>query len=325
MVISYLRVSITQSCNLKCFYCRPDNSPFQMKDEYLSYEEIARIVKAMTRYGLEKVRITGGEPLIRPKVERLIKLLREIPKIKDISLTTNGLTLYKHAEKLKKAGLDRLNISLDSLNPDKFKVMTGGNVNDVIKGIKKAKEVGFKKIKINIVALKNKGNPLMSNEDEILDFVEFAKDNDLEIRFIEMMPIGFNFSFNKDILTMADIKEKIEKKFGKLIPSYSDGSGAARVFKIPHLDVKIGFISPISQPFCDNCSKLRLTADGNIKLCLRTDEEIQARDIIRNGSDTELDNFIKKVILEKQISNQKIIKSNYQFSECSRNMIGIGG
>jgi cyclic pyranopterin phosphate synthase len=296
-----------------------------MKDEYLRYSEIARLIKGMTKYGLEKVRITGGEPLIRPKLEKLVELIKDIPQIKDISLTTNALTLAKHAEKLKKAGLDRLNISLDSLKPNKFKAMTGGNIEDVINGIKRAKEVGFKKIKINVVALKNKGNLLMSNEDEILDFIEFAKENDLEIRFIEMMPIGFNFSSNNDILTMSSVRKIIEDKFGKLMPTFSEGSGAARVFRIPKIDVKVGFISPISQPFCDNCSKLRLTADGNIKLCLRTDEEISARDIIRNGSDKDLDEFIKKVIIEKQISNQKIIKSNYQFSECSRNMIGIGG
>jgi len=325
MNVSYLRVSITESCNLKCFYCRPDSSPFKMKDEYLTYEEIARLVRGMSKYGLKKVRITGGEPLLRPNVPKLVKLLKSIDGIEDVSLTTNGLTLYKHIKALKKAGLDRLNISLDTLNPDKFKIITGGNLENVIKSIEEAVNEGFKSIKLNIVALKNSSNPMFSNEDEILDFIDFANKYGLEIRFIEMMPIGFSFGIEREILTVDKIRKIIETKFGKLIPTLSYGSGAARVYKINGLNLKVGFISPISQPFCDNCSKLRLTADGNIKLCLRTDEEIPAREVIRYGSEADIDRFIKKVIIEKEISNQKIIASGYRFSECSRNMIGIGG
>ena len=325
MNVSYLRVSITESCNLKCFYCRPDSSPFKMKDEYLTYEEIARLVRGMSKYGLKKVRITGGEPLLRPNVPKLVKLLKSIDGIEDVSLTTNGLTLYKHIKALKKAGLDRLNISLDTLNPDKFKIITGGNLENVIKSIEEAVNEGFKSIKLNIVALKNSSNPMFSNEDEILDFIDFANKYELEIRFIEMMPIGFSFGIEREILTVDKIRKIIETKFGKLIPTLSYGSGAARVYKINGLNLKVGFISPISQPFCDNCSKLRLTADGNIKLCLRTDEEIPAREVIRYGSEADIDRFIKKVIIEKEISNQKIIASGYRFSECSRNMIGIGG
>jgi cyclic pyranopterin phosphate synthase len=297
-----------------------------MKDEYLSYEEITRLIKVMAKYNLKKVRITGGEPLIRPELDRFVKMIRDVEGIDDISLTTNALTLAKHIKKLKDAGLDRLNISLDTLKREKFKFMTGGNLEDVLEGIREAKKVGFDNIKINIVALKNSDNPFLSNVDEVLDFVEFAKEYKLEIRFIEMMPIGFNFNMRQnDILYTSEIKAIIENKYGELIPSFSKGSGAARVYLLPKYNIKVGFISPISQPFCDNCSKLRLTADGNIKLCLRTDEEIMARDIIRNGSDEELDRFVREVIKEKKISNERIIMSNYQFSECSRNMIGIGG
>ena len=319
--ISYLRVSITDKCNLKCYYCRPDNSPFIYKKEYLSYEEIARLVKVMTKFGLEKVRITGGEPLIRPNLEELIGLLSAIPEIKDISITTNGLHLSKYAEKFKKAGLKRINVSLDSLIPERFYQITKGNLKDVIEGIKVSKEVGLEPVKVNIVAIKG------VNDDEILDFVEFAKKYGVEIRFIEMMPIGaeqINWSLDK-VRYLDSIKKKIEEKYGELVPDFSIGSNSARVYRIPNINVKVGFITPLSNPFCDGCSKLRLTPEGSIKLCLRTDEEINARDVIRNGSEKELEEFIKKVVILKEKSNQKIVSSGYQFSDCRRLMVSIGG
>ena len=319
--ITYLRVSVTDKCNLKCFYCRPDNSEFVPHEEILRYEEIARLVKAMTKYGLKKVRITGGEPLVRPQLEELVRMLREIPEINDISLTTNGITLAKHAEELRKAGLDRLNISIDSLKPDLFYQITKGKLEDVLEGIKVSKELGYDPIKVNAVIVKG------LNEDEALDFVEFGAEYGVEVRFIEMMPIGgelINWSEEK-VKPLDEIKQKIEERYGKLIPSISIGSGAARVYKVPKLNTKIGFITPMSNPFCDGCSKLRLTAEGHIKLCLRTDEEIDAKPVIRNGTDEELDRFIKKVLIEKEISNQKIIKSGYAFSDCRRIMTSIGG
>ncbi|WP_029522604.1 GTP 3',8-cyclase MoaA [Persephonella sp. KM09-Lau-8] len=319
--ITYLRVSVTDKCNLKCFYCRPDNSEFVPHEEILRYEEIARLVKAMTKYGLKKVRITGGEPLVRPQLEELVRMLREIPEIKDISLTTNGITLAKHAEELRKAGLDRLNISIDSLKPDLFYQITKGRLEDVLEGIRVSKKLGYDPIKVNAVIVKG------LNEDEALDFVEFGAEYGVEVRFIEMMPIGgelINWSEEK-VKPLDEIKQKIEEKYGKLIPAISIGSGAARVYKVPKLNTKVGFITPISDPFCDGCSKLRLTAEGHIKLCLRTDEEIDAKPVIRNGTDEELDRFIKKVIVEKELSNQKILKSGYAFSDCRRIMTSIGG
>ena len=319
--ITYLRVSVTDKCNLKCFYCRPDNSEFVPHEEILRYEEIARLVKAMTKYGLKKVRITGGEPLVRPQLEELVRMLRKIPEIKDISLTTNGITLAKHAEELRKAGLDRLNISIDSLKPDLFYQITKGRLEDVLEGIRVSKELGYDPIKVNAVIVKG------LNEDEALDFVEFGAEYGVEVRFIEMMPIGgelINWSEEK-VKPLDEIKQKIEEKYGKLIPAISIGSGAARVYKVPKLNTKVGFITPISNPFCDGCSKLRLTAEGHIKLCLRTDEEIDAKPVIRNGTDEELDRFIKKVLIEKELSNQKILKSGYAFSDCRRIMTSIGG
>ncbi len=319
--ISYLRVSVTDKCNLKCFYCRPDNSEFVPHDEILRYEEIARLVRAMTKYGLKKVRITGGEPLVRPQLEELVKMLKEIPQITDISLTTNGITLSKHAEKLRKAGLDRLNISIDSLKPELFYQITKGRLEDVLEGIKVSKELGYDPIKVNAVIVRG------LNEEEALDFVEFGAEYGVEVRFIEMMPVGgelINWSEDK-VQPLEQIKTKIEQKYGKLLPAISIGSGAARVYKVPKLGTKVGFITPISNPFCDGCSKLRLTAEGHIKLCLRTDEEIDAKPVIRNGTDEDLDRFIQKVLIEKEISNQKIVSSGYAFSDCRRIMTSIGG
>ena len=321
MEISYLRVSVTDKCNLKCFYCRPDNSEFVPHEEILRYEEITKIVRAMTKYGLRKVRITGGEPLVRPNLDELVRMLREIPEIQDISLTTNAITLAKHAESLRKAGLDRLNISIDSLKPDLFYQITKGRLEDVLEGIRVSKELGFDPIKINAVIVKG------LNENEALDFVEFGKEYGVEVRFIEMMPIGAEqIHWSKDLVKpLEEIKRKIEEKYGKLIPAISIGSGAARVYKIPKLGTKVGFITPMSNPFCDGCSKLRLTAEGHIKLCLRTDDEIDIKTVVRNGTDEDLDRFIQKVLIEKEISNAKIQKSGYAFSDCRRIMTSIGG
>ncbi len=321
MEITYLRVSVTDKCNLKCFYCRPEGMEFFEKEKLLSFEEITKFVKALTKYGLKRVRLTGGEPLLRKGIEDLVKMLKQIPEIEDLSLTTNGITLSKYASILKKNGLDRVNISIDSLKPELFYEMTKGNLEDVLEGIKASKEAGLDPIKVNAVVIRG------VNEDEALDFVEFAKEYDIEVRFIEMMPLGQGqIHWDIDMVKPLDmIKQKIEEKYGKLIPSLSIGSGAARVYEIPYLKVKVGFITPISNPFCDGCSKLRLTAEGSIKLCLRTEEEIPVKEILRYGTEKELDQFIKYVLIEKERSNAQIQKSNYAFSECRRVMTSIGG
>ncbi len=321
MQITYLRVSVTDKCNLKCFYCRPEGLEFFEKEKLLSFEEIRKFVKALTKYGLKRVRITGGEPLLRKDLHVLIKMLKDIEDIEDVSLTTNGITLVKHAENLKKHGLDRVNISIDSLKPELFYEMTKGNLSDVLEGVKEAKRVGLEPVKVNAVVIKG------LNENEALDFVEFARDYGVEVRFIEMMPLGQGqIKWELDMVEPLElIKKNIEEKYGKLIPSDSVGSGAAKVYEIPPIGVKVGFITPITNPFCDGCSKLRLTAEGSVKLCLRTDEEISVKDVLRYGSEKDLDEFIKYILIEKERSNVEIQKSNYAFSECRRVMTSIGG
>ena len=317
--ITYLRISITDRCNLKCFYCRPEDQEFIPREEILSYEEMTRFVKALLKFGLKSVRITGGEPLLRQDLHKFIKMIADIG-IEDISLTTNGITLKKHAKQLKEAGLKRLNISIDSLNPELFYQITKGSLKDVIEGIEEAKKLGIEPIKINAVVIKG------LNEDEATDFVEFGRKYGVEVRFIEMMPIGQGYiDWKKDMVEPLErVKEKIEEKYGKLKPSSSIGSGAARVYQLED-GTKVGFITPITNPFCDNCSKLRLTVEGHIKLCLRTDEEIPVKDVLKNGTDEELEKFIEKVVVAKEISNQNIQFNNYEFGECRRIMTSIGG
>jgi len=321
MEITYLRVSVTDKCNLKCFYCRPEGLEFFEKEKLLSFEEITKFVRALTKYGLKKVRITGGEPLLRKDIHVLVRMLKGIDGIEDVSLTTNGITLSRHAEILKKSGLDRVNVSIDSLKPDLFYKMTKGNLYDVLEGLREAKRVGLEPVKVNAVVIRG------MNEDEALDFVEFAREFGVEIRFIEMMPLGQGLiQWDFDMVKPLDmIKIKIEEKYGEIIPSESIGSGAAKVYEIPSIGVKVGFITPISNPFCDGCSKLRLTAEGSVKLCLRTDEEIPIKDVLRYGSEKEIDEFIKQILIEKERSNMEIQKSNYAFSECRRVMTSIGG
>ncbi len=321
MEITYLRVSVTDKCNLKCFYCRPEGLEFFEKEKLLSFEEIAKFVRALTKYGLRKVRITGGEPLLRKDIHILVRMLKEIDGVEDVSLTTNGITLSKHAEILKKNGLDRVNVSIDSLKPELFYKMTKGNLEDVLEGLREAKRVGLEPVKVNAVVIRG------MNEDEALDFVEFAREYGVEVRFIEMMPLGQGLiQWDLDMVKPLDmIKRRIEEKYGKMVPSESIGSGAAKVYELPSLGVKIGFITPISNPFCDGCSKLRLTAEGSVKLCLRTDEEIPIKDVLRYGSEEEIDEFIRQILIEKERSNMEIQKSNYAFSECRRVMTSIGG
>jgi cyclic pyranopterin phosphate synthase len=248
-------------------------------------------------------------------------MLNEVESIDDISMTTNGITLKKQAKSLKDAGLKRLNISIDSLKPELFYNITKGNLKNVIDGIVEAKKVGIEPIKVNAVIIKG------LNENEALDFVKFGKEYGVEVRFIEMMPIGQGqIKWDEDMVhPLEKVKNLIEEKYGELIPSISIGSGAARVYEIPSINTKVGFITPLSNPFCDGCSKLRLTVEGNIKLCLRTDDEIPAKDILKKGTEEEIENFVKKVVVAKEISNQNIQFNNYAFGECQRIMTSIGG
>lgn len=265
--IDYLRISITDRCNLRCRYCMPaEGVENKAHSEILSYEELIQIVKVGVKLGIKKIRITGGEPLVRLEIEDFISQLSELD-LEDIAITSNGVLLNQKAEKLKKAGLDRINISLDSLNPQKFAEITRRDkFNEVWQGIKKALELGLKPVKINVVVIKG------FNDDELFDFIELTKKFDLNVRFIEYMPLGGEAEADK-FMSAEEIKKIIKAKY-HLISAELRGSGPAQYFKVEGAKGTIGFIAALSNHFCSSCNRLRLTADGKFKPCLASDLEI---------------------------------------------------
>jgi GTP 3',8-cyclase len=311
--IEYLRISITQNCNLKCLYCSPgESSSVQECSVNLTPEEIERIVGSMAKVGIRNVRITGGEPLIRPDVFEIIERISKIKGIEDISMTTNGINLDKAAEKLKAAGLKRLNISLDSLKEDRFKYITGGGrLTDTLKGIEKAMVLGLTPVKINTVLIKG------VNDDEIDEFIQLAKDNPLEVRFIELMPIGRFGEQNSDkIVFNSDIiQARPELVYCK---DFLRGS-PAKHYRIEGYKGKIGFISPMSHKFCSSCNRIRLICDGKIKPCLGNNKEVDIIEVLRQNPE-ELDAFIKRIIYEKPEGHH--FKDDFS---STRNMSMIGG
>ena len=303
--IEYLRISVTDRCNFRCIYCGVrKNWKWLPHNEILTFEEIEKIVEIGVKLGIKRVRLTGGEPLLRKDIEILIKKLSKIPEIEDLSLTTNGFFLEFMAEKLKKAGLKRINISLDTLNPEKFIKITGvDGFSKVWQGIKKALKLGFDPVKINVVIIKG------INDDEILDLAKLTLDMPLEIRFIEFMPIEGNGIWDKkNIFTIKEIKNILEK-FKPLIRTISSGGGPARVWKWENAKGKIGFISPISDCFCEKCNRLRITPDGKLKPCLFSNHEIDLKPILRENRGSLEKAFIEALkIKPKNWGNNFIAK-----------------
>jgi cyclic pyranopterin phosphate synthase len=290
--IDYLRVSITDRCNLSCVYCKP-RAALQMlaHRDILRYEEILRIVSMAVPLGIAHVRLTGGEPLIRRGVLDFIAALKKIDGIKDISLTTNGVLLDEMAAGLRDAGISRLNISLDSLNAQKFCEITGSDSwNRVWRGINKAEEIGFSPLKINMVPVKG------VNDDEAADFARLTLDRNIHVRFIEFMPIGANDRWHKDAcVTASEIRAVIEREVGPLVPfTGAKSAGPSDNYQIAGARGVIGFISPISKHFCASCRRLRLTADGKIRPCLLSDTEIDVKSPLRGGcDDRELERLLR--------------------------------
>lgn len=288
--IDYLRISITDLCNLRCAYCMgKDGVKKTTHDKILTPERIHEIVETSTKLGIKKVRITGGEPLVRHGLIEIIKAISSVEGIEEICLTTNATLLEKYAQELFDNGVRKLNISLDTLQKHKYaKITRGGNIDDVFAGLKRAKNVGFKNIKINTVLIGG------FNDDEILDFKDFAIKNDLTVRFIELMPIGESLKFNKTSFVTSNI---IFKKLGPLELEKIDG--VSTIYKLNDKNAKIGLISPLSHSFCGTCSRLRLTSDGKLRPCLHSSFEIDT-----NGLKGEqLLEAIKKAILSKPKSH----------------------
>jgi cyclic pyranopterin phosphate synthase len=294
--INYLRISVTDRCNLRCVYCMPVSGVCPIShDDILRYEEIHTIAKAAAELGIDKIRLTGGEPLVRAGLPDLVRMLASIGTINDISLTTNGTLLAKYAAELKKAGLNRVNISLDSLKPDRFKAITRSDAElaDVLEGIEAARGAGLVPVKLNMVVIAG------LNDDEVLGFAEKTVNEDWHVRFIELMPFVVEME-NPKFIAASEIRKRIEK-LGKLEPCLPTvGNGPAKYFRLPNARGTIGFITPVSEHFCFNCNRLRLTADGKLRPCLLSDYEVDLKTPLRQGVDTE---GLKKLI-EEAVANK---------------------
>jgi GTP 3',8-cyclase len=290
--ISYLRISVTDRCNLRCIYCMPEEGvPLVLHDDILRFEEILPIVRSSVELGIDKIRITGGEPLVRSGMSRLVRMISNIPGIGDVSMTTNGIMLAKYADELREAGLQRVNISLDTLKADRYRRITRkGELDDVLKGIEAAASAGLKPVKINMVPMKG------INEDEIIDFARMTLDKGWHVRFIELMPLNRVAEF----VPSVEVKKKIEA-LGALEPfAELAGNGAARYFRLPRADGTIGFISPVSEPFCQECNRLRLSSTGMLYACLFSTQGFDIRTPVRRGADIgEIKDLITKAVASK--------------------------
>lgn len=326
--IDYMRISITDRCNLRCIYCMPSKGLVPMKHkDILSYEEIVRILRIAVRIGVRKVRITGGEPLIRKNVSYLISLIKNIEDIEDLSLTTNGITLAGYAQEIADAGLKRINISLDSLRADRYREMTrGGELDSVLKGIDSAERAGLVPVKINMVPIRG------FNDDEIGDFAQLTMKVPYQVRFIEFMPFGKENMWDPEYFISAEeIKSRVEK-IGELHPVRLRRSGPARYYAFDGAAGVLGFISPLSNHFCGKCNRLRLTADGKLRPCLFSETEIDIKTAIRNDApDNEIERLIKLAIQVKpeghnmRIQDTELGKLLRDGGDYKRPMSKIGG
>ena len=316
-----LRVSVTDRCNIRCFYCMPaENVNFRPRHELLSFEEIERFVRVAARLGVNKIRLTGGEPLVRHGLSVLIVKLAAVPGIRDIAMTTNGLLLADQAQELKAAGLNRLNISLDTLDRDTFKrISRREGLERVLEGIFAAKRAGFKKIRLNAVALRG------ITEPEIVPLANFARQHDMEMRFIEFMPLDADGKWdNEQVLDGAKIRKMLEQGIGPLEPLVPDDpSQPATDYAFADGVGRIGFINPVTVPFCHRCNRLRLTAEGRVRNCLFSTEEWDARQVLRgDGSDDDLADLVRASVGAKKAGHG--INSD-QFIKPQRAMYQIGG
>jgi len=308
--INYLRVSVTDKCNLRCRYCMPEEGvPHREHSDMMTAEETLMAIKAAVELGINKVRITGGEPLVKRGIVKLCKTVAELPGMEEVCITTNGILLPKYAADLKAAGVDRLNISLDTLDPEKFHYITRiGQLQDVLDGMKAAEEAGFENTKINCVLMGG------FNDDEIEDFVDLTREKPIEVRFIELMPIGGGIGFDRQQFVSC---EEVLKRVPELEPLDQDG-GVAKLYQIPGAPGRVGLIRPISCEFCEGCNKIRLTADGKIKPCLHSDQEISLKGLMQD----EMTDTLRTAILEKPERREALDADNPSLAGRDMNQIG---
>jgi len=282
--IEYLRLSVTDRCDLRCVYCLPeDYRDFSEPEEWLSFDEIERVVGAFAALGVRRVRITGGEPLVRRDLPVLAARLARLPGLDDLSLSTNAVALARQARALHAAGITRINVSLDTLQPERFRQITRGKLQRVLEGLQAAQEAGFAPIKLNMVVMQG------VNDDEVVDMVHFCLAHGFTLRFIETMPVGHTGqAASGQFVNLQRVRERLEQHF-ELLPGAMPGGGPARYVQVAGTDLRIGFITPLSQHFCATCNRVRLAADGRLHLCLGQEHSFDFRTLLRGGaSDDEL-------------------------------------
>ncbi|MBZ5695237.1 MAG: GTP 3',8-cyclase MoaA [Acidobacteriia bacterium] len=316
--ITDLRVSVTDRCNFRCVYCRSANPETHMPSgDLLAWEEYERLVRILVAMGIRKVRVTGGEPMVRPGVEDFISRLKALG-VQDLSMTTNGQMLAEHCDRLVAAGMDRINISLDSLDRERFERITRTKMFDqVIAGIDAAQASRLRPVKVNAVLVRG------INDDEVEAFAAFARDRNLIMRFIEFMPLDADRSWTRDmVVTGAEVHARISAHW-PLVPVVHERSETARKFRFADGRGEIGLISPVSQPFCGHCSRIRLTADGKLRTCLFSKEDHNLRFLLRGGaSDREIGDEILAIVAQKE-KGHRINEPG--FAPPSRTMVSIGG
>ena len=315
-----LRISVTDRCNFRCTYCMPaDNVEFMDRDKLLSFEELTRVANIVSKMGINRLRLTGGEPLMRKDLPVLIKMLSGVEGIDDVAMTTNAFFLKEHAKSLKDAGLQRLNVSLDALDPEKFKHVNRRDcLQQVLDGLKEAAQVGFKSIKINAVAMRNFSEP------EIISLIEMGRSDGFEVRFIEFMPLDSDKTWERDkVLFGHEIVDLIKEKY-ELVPiENSLDIGPASEYNFADGKGKLGIITAVSNPFCDHCNRIRMTADGKLRTCLFSEQETNLKELVRSGaSDEEVIETIRQAVLIKE-PGHKINLDDFKRPE--RAMHAIGG
>lgn len=282
--IHYLRVSLTDKCNLRCVYCMPEQMIFRPNEQLLTDDELFTVLRAASMLGFDKYRLTGGEPTVRPSVVNIVREIASLPGTREIVMTTNGLKLARLARPLKEAGLRRVNVSLDSLDEEKFhRITRWGHLSDVLAGIAAAEDAGMTPVKINCVVIRG------FNDDDFVDLAQLTYTRDWQVRFLEVMPFADVAEFQQaNTVTTAEMIERIEARLGKLTIQ-NDGKldGEASVYKLDGARGEVGFISPVSAPFCASCNRVRLTADGTLRLCLLKDGELDLRAPVRRGATAE--------------------------------------
>jgi cyclic pyranopterin phosphate synthase len=293
--IEYLRLSVTDRCDLRCNYCMPeDHHDFAEPENWLTFDETVQVVRVFASMGLHRLRITGGEPLVRRNVTELVSRLNRIDGIDDLSLSTNATRLEKMAGQLKEAGISRINVSLDTLDKDRYREITRGKLDKALAGLAKAREVGLSPVKVNMVVMAG------VNDDEIERMVEFCASNDFTLRMIETMPQGdTGRKSTQAFVDLQKVERALVKKFN-MVPAVKSGGGPARYLKMRNSDTTIGFITPLSQHFCETCNRVRMSVEGTLYLCLGQEDKVELRPLLRNGiSDRQLEKVLVDAIAKK--------------------------